>query len=218
MTAAEITVRAAGQHAVLVEFSNAAPRAGGNAADYYAEALRRRDGGELPNGLEIVPAARTILFDGFAGPEEQARFARELRRWRPRPHDQGPTRDREIPTRYDGPDLPEVARAWGLTVAEVIARHAALPHVVGFLGFAPGFAYIDGIPESLAVSRRAEPRTRVPTGSVAIADRYTGVYPRASPGGWQLIGRTDVTIWDVTREPAAYLLPGDRVRFVPVRG
>lgn len=217
MTAAEITVRTAGQHAVLVEFGHEHETVG-RITDYYAEAVRRRESGELPAALEIVPAARTILFDGFAGPPDQEGFAREIRRWRPRPHDRGPIREREIPTRYDGPDLPDVARAWGLTVAEVIAQHAELPHVVSFLGFAPGFAYIEGIPEDLAVKRRAEPRTRVPAGSVAIADRYTGVYPRASPGGWQLIGRTDVTIWDVSREPAAYLLPGDRVRFVPVSG
>jgi KipI family sensor histidine kinase inhibitor len=206
-----IRLRPAGAHAILAEFAD-----GSTVAAYYDEALRRREQGELDSTIELVPAARTILFDGFVDADGQADFARELRRWRPRPAGSGPSREREVPTRYDGPDLPDVAQAWQLSVAEVITRHAELSHVVAFLGFAPGFAYIEGLPEHLAVRRRGQPRVRVPAGTVAIADRYTGVYPRASPGGWQLIGRTEVVIWAVAREPAAYLLPGDRVRFVPV--
>jgi Allophanate hydrolase subunit 1 len=120
----------------------------------------------------------------------------------------------EIPVRYDGPDLEEVARLTGLRVDEVIRAHTETPWRVGFGGFAPGFAYLVGGDPRLQVARRAEPRTRVPAGSVAVAGEYSGVYPRESPGGWQLIGTTDVVLWDVTRQPPALLVPGTTVHFV----
>jgi KipI family sensor histidine kinase inhibitor len=120
----------------------------------------------------------------------------------------------EVPTTYDGPDLEEVARVWGMSTAEVVATHTGLEHEVAFCGFSPGFAYCAGLPEHLAVPRRHDPRPRVPAGSVAVADRWTGVYPTASPGGWQLLGRTDLVLWDADREPPATLAPGTRVRFV----
>jgi KipI family sensor histidine kinase inhibitor len=101
---------------------------------------------------------------------------------------------------------------------EVVACHTGIEHEVAFIGFAPGFAYIAGLPERLRLPRRPESRTRVPAGSVALADRFTGVYPRVSPGGWQLIGRTEVPMWDPAAEPASFLLPGDRVRFTRVAG
>lgn len=120
----------------------------------------------------------------------------------------------EIPVVYDGPDLAEVARLTGLTPAEVVAAHTETPWRVGFAGFAPGFAYlVDGDPR-LAVPRRAEPRTSVPAGAVGLAGAYSGVYPRSSPGGWQLVGRTDLTLWDAARTPPALLQPGLWVRFV----
>ncbi len=117
--------------------------------------------------------------------------------------------------RYDGPDLDEVARLTGLSPEEVAARHVQAEYVVGFLGFAPGFAYLLGGDERLRVERRAEPRERVPAGSVALAGPYSGIYPRESPGGWQLIGSTTAVLFDATRDPPALLSPGDRVRFVP---
>ncbi|HZM71788.1 MAG TPA: 5-oxoprolinase subunit PxpB [Candidatus Polarisedimenticolia bacterium] len=125
----------------------------------------------------------------------------------------------EIPTRYggvDGPDLAALAAARGLTEPEAIELHASVDYDVLFLGFAPGFAYLGDVPEAIAMPRLATPRTRVPAGSVAIAGRQTAVYPFESPGGWQLIGRTDVRLWDVDRESPALLTPGDVVRFVPV--
>ena len=120
----------------------------------------------------------------------------------------------EIPVRYDGPDLADVAAHWGVDEAEVARVHAGAEYRVAFCGFAPGFGYLTGLPRE--VPRRATPRTSVPAGSVALAGPYTGVYPRASPGGWQLIGTTDAVLWDHTRVPAALLAPGTRVRFTPV--
>jgi KipI family sensor histidine kinase inhibitor len=130
----------------------------------------------------------------------------------------GTRRRVEIPTRYggdDGPDLASLAAARGLMEAEVIELHASVDYEVLFLGFAPGFAYLGEVPEPIAMPRLATPRTRVPAGSVAIAGRQTAIYPFESPGGWQLIGRTDLRLWDVSREPPALLTPGVTVRFVP---
>ena len=124
----------------------------------------------------------------------------------------------EIPVRYgggDGPDLQAVAQACGLPEAAVVALHAVGSYVVAFVGFLPGFAYLDGLDERLHLPRRAEPRTRVPAGSVAIAGTQSGVYPFDSPGGWHVIGRTAQRMFDPDREPAALAQPGDRVRFVP---
>lgn len=127
----------------------------------------------------------------------------------------------EIPVRYggaDGPDLDAVARASGLDPAQVIALHCAVDYRVGLLGFAPGFPYLIGLDPALATPRRASPRTRVPAGSVGIGGAQTGVYPQAGPGGWQLIGRTELRLFDPARDPPSLLAPGDRVRFVASAG
>ena len=124
----------------------------------------------------------------------------------------------EIAVSYDGPDLDEVARLTGLTAAEVIAAHTATPWRVAFGGFAPGFAYLTGGDPRLRVPRRGVPRTSVPAGAVALAGEFSAVYPQSSPGGWQLIGRTDTVMFDPARDPAALLRPGDRVRFVQAGG
>jgi KipI family sensor histidine kinase inhibitor len=126
----------------------------------------------------------------------------------------------EIPVRYggeDGPDLAAVAAAHDLRPADVAELHAAAVHTVLFLGFAPGFAYLGGLPERLVTPRRATPRVRVPAGSVAIAGDHSGVYPRSMPGGWNLIGRTNVALFDPARVPPSRLEPGAVVRFVPAR-
>lgn len=122
----------------------------------------------------------------------------------------------QIPVHYDGPDLPEVARLTGLTIDEVVARHAARTYTVYFLGFAPGFAYLGELDPSLVIPRRAEPRRRVPAGSVAIAAAQTAVYPLDTPGGWHLLGHTPTVMFDPSADPPALLAPGDRVRFVPL--
>lgn len=125
-------------------------------------------------------------------------------------------RVRTIPVIYGGehgPDLGQVADGAGLTIDEVAARHTAAEHRVLFLGFAPGFAYLGGLPEELDVRRLSTPRTRTPAGSVAVADGMSGIYPAPLPGGWRVIGRTPITLFDSRREPPAYLAPGDSVRF-----
>jgi KipI family sensor histidine kinase inhibitor len=130
----------------------------------------------------------------------------------------GPVAAIEIPVRYggvDGPDLDAVAELHGLRPADVAELHAGARYRVLFLGFAPGFGYLGGLPATLATARRASPRERVPAGSVGIAGGQTAVYPLAMPGGWQLIGRTDAVLFDPTRDPPALLRPGASVRFVP---
>lgn len=122
----------------------------------------------------------------------------------------------EVEVRYDGPDLEEVARLTGLSPDEVVLAHTSTPWRVGFGGFAPGFAYLVGGDPRLAVPRRSEPRASVPAGSVALAGEFSGIYPHASPGGWQLLGTTDAVLWDVDRDPPSLLAPGRSVRFVAV--
>ncbi|MGK2935767.1 MAG: 5-oxoprolinase subunit PxpB [Gemmatimonadaceae bacterium] len=121
-----------------------------------------------------------------------------------------------IPVLYDGPDLAAVAETTGLAPAEVIARHSAVEYYVYMIGFAPGFAYLGDLDPALRLPRREVPRTRVPRGSVAIAGSQTAVYPHETPGGWHLIGTTDLLLFDPRRDPPALLRPGDRVRFEPV--
>jgi len=121
----------------------------------------------------------------------------------------------DLPVVYDGVDLRDVAALTGLDEDEVVRRHSGSEFIVRFCGFAPGFAYLDGLDPSLHVPRQATPRAAVPAGSVAIAGEFAGVYPRRSPGGWQLLGRTEVALWDVAASPPALLTPGTTVRFVP---
>jgi allophanate hydrolase subunit 1 len=196
-----------GGHGLLIELDS-----GEAAQALHAELLRRRSAGRLPPIREIVPAARTVLLDGLDSPE---RFATELAGWRIPPLPAGQWDAIEIPVRYDGPDLAEVAALWGVAEDEVAGIHSGTEFRVAFCGFAPGFGYLTGLGERYLVPRRATPRTSVPAGSVALAGAYTGVYPRSSPGGWQLIGTTDTVLWDPAREPAALLAPGTRIRFVP---
>ncbi|MFI6935975.1 5-oxoprolinase subunit PxpB [Streptomyces sp. NPDC050287] len=196
-----------GDDALLVEVTS-----GEEAQALHAELVRRRAEGSLAV-REIVPAARTVLLDGLDDP---ARLATELSAAEVPP---APPRARdaiELPVRYDGPDLADVAAHWGVAEQEVARIHAATEFTVAFCGFAPGFGYLTGLPARYHVPRRATPRTAVPAGSVGLAGPYTGVYPRSSPGGWQLIATTDAVLWDHARVPAALLSPGTRVRFVPV--
>ena len=122
----------------------------------------------------------------------------------------------DVPTRYDGPDLPEVALKTNLTPAGVIEQHAAREYLVYCIGFAPGFTYCGALPDQLDVPRIASPRLRVPAGSVGIAGRQTGIYGVESPGGWNLIGRTALRLFDPAADPPARFKAGDRLRFVPV--
>ena len=123
-----------------------------------------------------------------------------------------------VPLRYDGADLDEVARLTGLSTAQVVERHLAGAYVVAFMGFAPGFPYLDGLSPALRVPRLSTPRVRVRAGSVAIAGDRCCVYPDATPGGWRVIGHTDLPIFNVTASPPTPFAPGRRVRFVRVGG
>ena len=125
----------------------------------------------------------------------------------------------EVPTRYggeDGPDLAEVAARHGRTPEEIIALHTGATYRVYMLGFAPGFAYMGPLPPDLVTPRRPTPRPRVPAGSVGLAGAQTGIYPLSTPGGWQIVGHTDLVLWDPFRDPPALLRPGQEVRFVEV--
>ena len=169
-----------------------------------------------PAVTELVPAARTILvtFDGPASTDVVRRWVEQTE-----PHDVGTrTCGNEVTVEvdYSGEDLAEAARLLHMSRAEVVHWHQTCEWTAAFTGFAPGFAYLAAPGNPLQVPRRAEPRTRVPAGSVALAGEFSGIYPSASPGGWQLIGRTDARLWDAEREQPALITPGTRVRFKAV--
>ena len=188
-----------GRDAVLVEVAGA--------EQALALATWARDVG-VPAG-EVVPAATTVLFDDVG---DRADLERRLGAWRPGGETpRGPLV--EVPVVYDGADLADVAERWGTDVDGVVARHTSIEFTAAFCGFAPGFSYLTGLPDELAVPRLDTPRSRVPAGAVALAGPWCAAYPAGSPGGWRLIGRTDAPLWDARREQPALLPPGTRVRF-----
>ena len=204
------TVHDYGNQALLLEFDSTAEVLA------WADVLREAD---LLGVLDIVPASRTVLLK-LASPRYREATRQRLGKLRVEGRDvdsstapQGHRSDVVIDAVYDGEDLDEVARLAGISADEVVAAHTASPMRVGFGGFAPGFAYLVGGDSRLNVPRRADPRTRVPVGSVGLAGEFSGVYPRVSPGGWQLIGRTDAVLWDIERDPPALLTPGMWVQF-----
>ncbi|GAA4567605.1 5-oxoprolinase subunit B family protein [Planotetraspora kaengkrachanensis] len=207
-----MTIRRAGEHALLVE-------TGSPAVAHRLDALLRAD--RPAHVEEIVPGQETVLV--VAPDADQERLESRLAGLLASAAAAGPREDEagaaagtvEIPVVYDGEDLESVAALTGLGADDVIALHAGSEFVVGWLGFAPGFAYLLGLDPRLHVPRLDAPRTSVPPGSVAIAGPYSAVYPSASPGGWRLLGRTDLRVWDVAADPPAKLPPGTRVRFVP---
>jgi KipI family sensor histidine kinase inhibitor len=210
------TLLACGEHAVLVEVG------GLDQVVSFDHAVREAVAAGTPgftDVVDIVPAATTVLVvvadeAGVAGLRQvlatlPAAAGREVLA-----SDQAI----ESPVRYDGPDLTDVAKLTGLSVEEVIAAHTGTDWRVAFGGFAPGFAYLSWGDPRLGVPRREEPRTSVPSGAVALAGQFSAIYPRSSPGGWQLIGRTDVVVFDIDRDPPALLQPGAVVRFVEESG
>lgn len=170
----------------------------------------------LPGVVDLVPAARTLLVKVDPRQTDLA-TVEQLVLKAPRGHgSRSEPGLLEVPVTYDGEDLADVARLTGLTEREVVWAHTSQLWTVAFCGFAPGFGYLVGENAHLEVPRRDTPRTRVPAGAVALAGQYAGVYPRESPGGWQLIGRTTLRAWDLERDPPALLAPGTRVRFLDV--
>ena len=210
-----------GEAALLVEVEDLA------AALRFRDALGGALGlGEATSGdgvlVDAVVGARTVLLvgrDAAAVPFLRDHATRVLASTSGGPAEE-PSHPEvvEVAVTYDGEDLDEVARLTGLSPTEVVEAHTGTPWLVGFAGFAPGFAYlVDGDPR-IRVPRRPTPRTRVPAGAVGLADAFSGIYPRPSPGGWQLIGRTDAPLWDLDRQPPALLRPGQQVRFVDAAG
>lgn len=168
---------------------------------------------------DLVPAARTLLvhYDPYLTTAqaliETLRVLVQQAVQMEQGSDGMPGRLVQIPVHYNGEDLPDVAELLGISVAEVIARHTAQPYDAAFAGFAPGFVYLSG-GANFQVPRRKSPRTKVPAGSVALGGNFSAVYPSASPGGWQLLGVTDIAMWDLQRTEPAYIQPGFRVQFV----
>jgi KipI family sensor histidine kinase inhibitor len=195
-----------GDRALLVEVADL------SAVSAVATALERAP---LPGQREVIPAARTVLVRLDRPPAETD--AALLRRLATAPVPAAPdVPPVELPVVFDGPDLAEVAERTGRSTVALVADLVAVEFTVAFSGFAPGFAYLAGLPEDLRVPRRTTPRTRVPAGAVGLAGPFAGAYPRSSPGGWQLVGRTDAVLFDVDREQPALLRPGARVRWTEV--
>lgn len=172
----------------------------------------------LPDGVvDLVPATRTLLLRLDPQRANTAEIERVVRSVRPAENQEYETELLRVPVVYDGADLSDVAGLTGLTEQQVVAEHTGTDWTVGFGGFTPGFGYLTGGSARLEVPRRTVPRTKVPAGAVGLAGTFSGIYPRETPGGWQLIGHTDLEIWRSDRDPPALLRPGVRVRFEAVR-
>jgi KipI family sensor histidine kinase inhibitor len=189
-----------------------------------AVSLRQAAAEEGIEVVEVVPGASTVLVQ-LSRPGDLERLMALTGQIRASLTDDvaggGPVGEADpavtIEVVYDGADLAEVATAAGMSEAAVVQRHTGGRYHAAFCGFAPGFAYLEGLDSVLWVPRLAQARPVVPAGSVAVADRYSAVYPRATPGGWRLLGRTDAVVWDAGRTPPATLTPGREVRFRAVR-
>ena len=197
-----------GDHAVLVELDD---------LEAVLGLFRGLDATRPEGVVDLVPAARTIAVVVDPRILSPSAATAWIHRTEPLPTASVEDRVVELDVHYDGEDLAEVARLTGLAEADVIRFHTESPWRVAFGGFAPGFAYLVTDRDPLDVPRRATPRTAVPAGAVGLAGAFTGVYPRSSPGGWQLIGRTDAALWDETADPPALLRPGTVVRFREAR-
>ena len=206
-------VRDVADGAALVDFPDESEESSNRRALSIVEALAA----DPPEGfLAGVPGAATLLllFDPLRLSAEALR--RRLQDLARAAGDRGAERRLRIPVWYGGPDLADLARERSMPEEEFARRHASASYRVAFLGFAPGFAYLTGLPRELHAARLPTPRTRVPAGSVAIGGPYTGIYPDETPGGWRLIGRSPVQLFDPRASPPALLRPGDEVRFEPI--
>ena len=206
-----------GDAAAALEFADALDAATNARVRSVDRALARRPFDGL---REAVPTHRSLLVLYDPAVTRFSEVARDLRARAEAPAEPPPAgRHHQIPVIYggeDGPDLVSLARERGLSEVEAVRLHSRADYTVYMLGFTPGFPYLGLVPEALECPRRATPRVRVPAGSVAIAARQTGIYPSPSPGGWHVVGRTTVRLFDPLRDEPALVAPGDRVRFVPV--
>jgi len=208
-----------GETMLLLRFGERVDEAVNAKVHAAAHTLRRVD---MPGLVDVIPSYATLALrydaafwagrDGTPAWEHLAGALRAVFATPPRVDDAA-GRLVEVPTRYDGADLDAVAAHARLSIDDVVARHVGAEYRVAMLGFAPGFPYLLGLDRALHMPRRAQPRLRVPAGSVAIGGAQTGIYPRELPGGWQLIGRTPLRLFDALADPPALLAPGDRVRF-----
>ncbi|KAA0264534.1 MAG: 5-oxoprolinase subunit PxpB [Hafnia alvei] len=174
---------------------------------------------EYPNVAEVIPGMNNITLLLSVPQADPVEALEKLQQWWEESESAQPeVRHIDIPVIYggaEGPDLEEVARLHNLTTRQTVEMHSSAEYVVYFLGFQPGFGYLGGLPEALHTPRRAVPRVKVPQGSVGIGGSHTGVYPLASPGGWQIIGNTPLALFDPQASSSTLLRPGDSVRFVP---
>jgi KipI family sensor histidine kinase inhibitor len=200
----------AGRASLLIECDHPA-----DVSAWYLALVQRRTAGLLLVD-EVVPGAQTVLLEGLADPMRVVAEIDQMRVSAEAAVDPGQVGTVDVPTVYDGLDLDDIARLWDTDRAGVIAVHSRIDFRVAFCGFAPGFAYLSGLPERYHVPRRSAPRQRVAAGTVALAGEFGGIYPTASPGGWQCVGRTELRLFDLAVNPPALLTPGVRVRFVPV--
>lgn len=214
-------VRPCGDQAVIIDvLSEDAEAVRGSVLDAVLALHRDLIAAEVPGIIDLVPAAQTLLAVLDTRRISPARFAGIVDSLRLTPVSATATQDREpveIPVRYDGPDLAEVAGVTGLGTAELIRAHSTTLWTAAFGGFAPGFSYLVPQTPLFDIPRKQSPRTRIPAGSVALAGHFSAVYPQESPGGWQLIGTTTIPMWDVDRWQPALLRAGDTVRFVEVK-
>ena len=183
-----------------------------NLASHLRAAVRN---GTLNDIEDVVPAARTVMVLTRT-PAARTAVIDVAEQWHPAGEVAASGVEHRIEVLYDGPDMDEVRRLTGMDREEIIAVHSSAEYRVAFMGFAPGFGYLTGLPEVLHLPRREDPRTRVPRRSVAIAGEYSAVYPRVSPGGWNLIGRSLQPMWLDDSDQPNVLAPGDLVRFHPV--
>jgi KipI family sensor histidine kinase inhibitor len=214
-------LKSLGDAALSVEYGEAIdPAANARVMALYAALEAARKEGALPGVIETVPSFRALAVHYDPLRIGRADLVERLAPWLDaKGADAATGRTWVLPACYEGdfaPDLAEVAERTGLSEAEVVARHAGTDYRVCILGFVPGFAYLSGVPQALRLPRRSSPRTAVPAGSVAIAGEMSGVYPLESPGGWHLIGRCPVPMFDPAADPPVFLSPGDVVRFSPI--
>lgn len=199
-----MSLRLMGDGALLVETRDSAE----------AQNLRRALLAELPAGVkQLVPGHRSLLLVADPLVMDLDALAARLPELLRTPAPARAAKSHEVQVKYGGEDLDAAAKLLGMSAEEVVRRHSRTIYTVAFLGFAPGFPYLTGLDPKLEMPRLTTPRTRTPEGAVAVAGEFTGIYPRATPGGWRVLGRTGLKLFDAAHEPPTLFSPGDQIRF-----